>query len=293
MNHNEALEKAKKLLRLSQSSNPHEAALAASRAQEIIDRFKIEKFTLEFEDDKTAPAPDEPIRNFAGDPLDNSGRSETWKIRLAQTIAAQNQCKLYLSRGICIIGRPSDATAVRYLFAWLSREIERLAQDHCAGYGRNYFNNFRIGAAETVALRLREQAEATRQAVRAEAKAPIIEAFRVGGEDGRTFNDLETATIYANERFALDGIVRGIERVVAPQDNSRALMIVEKALANAEKRAADVEAWAKQNMKLRAGSRRSYQGNYSARAAGREAGFKVRMSPSAGSLRSGQKSLGI
>lgn len=291
MNHNEALEKAKKLLRLSQSSNPHEAALAASRAQEIIDRFKIEKFTLEF--DEAAPAPDEPIHNFAGDPLDNSGKADTWKIRLAQMIAKQNQCKLYLNRGICLIGRPSDAAAVRYLFAWLSREIERLAQDHCAGYGRNYFNNFRIGAAETVATRLQEQAEATRQAVRAEAKAPTIEAFRVGGEDGRTFNDLETATIYASERFALDGIVRGIERVTTYQHNSRALMIVEKALANSEKRAADVEAWAKKNMKLRAGSSRRYQGNYSARAAGREAGYKVRMSPSAGNLRSGQKSLGI
>jgi len=294
MNHAEALEKAKKLLRLAQSDNPNESALAASRAQEIIDRFKIEKFALEFDNDKPA-APDEPIKNFEGDPLDDTGRTETWKIRLAMELAKQNQCKIYSHRGLCIIGRPSDATAVRYLFAWLTREIERLAQGSCAGYGRNYFNNFRIGAAETVARRLAEQAEATRQAVRSEAIAEKVQ-FKVVNPDGsaaRIFDDLETATIYEGERYKLDSLRRAIEKLVRPADDSRALMIVEKALANAEKKAADVEAWAKANMKLRSGSRRTFQGNSQAREAGRAAGHSVRMQPSAGSLRSGQKSLGI
>jgi hypothetical protein len=294
MNHTEALEKAKKLLRLAQSDNPNEAALAASRAQEIIDRFKIEKFALEFEDNKPA-APDEPIKNFAGDPLDDSGRAETWKIRLAMELAKQNQCKIYSSGGLCIIGRPSDATAVRYLFAWLTREIDRLAREHCAGYGRNYWNNFRIGAADTVARRLAEQAEATRTAVRREATAEKVQ-FKVVNPDGsaaRIFDDIETATIYEAERYKLDSLRRTIEKLVRPADDSRALMIVEKALANAEKKAADVEAWAKANMKLRAGSRRTYRGNYEAREAGRQAGHSVRMQPSAGNLKSGQKSLGI
>src|SRR4029077_4566600 len=203
MNHDEALEKAKKLLRLSQSTNPHEAALAASRAQEIIDRFKIESISLDLEDKQSAPKPDEPIKDFRADPLDDSGRAETWKYRLASEIAKQNQCKLYSCRGICIIGRPSDATAVRYLCAWLSREIERLARSHCAGYGRNYFNNFRIGAAETVARRLAEQAEARRAALRAEATAEKVR-FKVVNPDGsaaRIFNDLETAQIYEAERY--------------------------------------------------------------------------------------------
>lgn len=47
MNYNEALDKVRKLLRLSESSNPHEAALAASRAQEIMERFKIERLSMD------------------------------------------------------------------------------------------------------------------------------------------------------------------------------------------------------------------------------------------------------
>jgi hypothetical protein len=256
VNHEEALEKAKKLLRLSQSANPHEAALAASRAQEIIDRFKIESISLDLEDKQSAPKPDEPIKDFRSDPLDDSGRAETWKYRLAMEIAKQNQCKLYSCRGICIIGRPSDATAVRYLFAWLSREIERLARQHCAGYGRNYYNNFRIGAAETVARRLAEQKQQTTNTIKQEAIS-------------------KTGTQYDGQQTGL-----------------YALALVENALAQIEKRAADVEAWTKANMKLRSGRSSSYRGNYEARNAGRQAGYSVRIQPSAGNLGSSQRSLG-
>lgn len=291
MNHAEALEKAKKLLRLSQSSNPHEAALAASRAQEIIDRFKIESISLELDDKNAAQMPDEPIKDFRADPLDDSGRAETWKYRLASEIAKQNQCKLYSCRGICIIGRPSDATAVRYLFAWLSREIDRLANAHCAGYGRNYFNNFRIGAAETVARRLAEQKQSTLDTIRAEARNEKV-VFRVGGQDGREFSDLESAKLYEAERRDLDGLIRPIYRFMRPQDNSRAIVLVEQSLAQIEQRAASVDAWTKANVKLRSGKTSGYRGNYEARNAGRQAGHSVRMQPSAGNLKSSQRSLG-
>lgn len=161
MNYQEAIEKAVKLLRLSTSSNPHEAALAASRAQEIIDRFNIEAAALALDGKPTEP--DEPVKDFASDPLDDS--FATWKWRFLATLVKLNGCKAYRSNGLVLVGRPSDVQTVRYFYAWLVREIDTLARKECKGNGRVYSNNWRIGCAETVAERLRGQQKATRQAV--------------------------------------------------------------------------------------------------------------------------------
>lgn len=148
-----------KLLRLSQSNNPHEAALAASRAQELIARhnLNIDGILLRgAEPQKSA----EPVDDFGRDPLD-SGR-DTWRQRLAIAIARQNGCKTFL-RGedvaICLVGRASGVQTVRYMYGYLVREVERLATVECKGCGRTYWNNFRLGCVETIAIRLRRSAE--------------------------------------------------------------------------------------------------------------------------------------
>lgn len=168
MTHAEAIAKVAKLLRLAQSNNPHEAALAASRAQEIMDRFKLQGGDISLDGEAK---PNEPVQHFVHDPLDVDG-SALWKGRLGVTIAKQNQCKLYKSGGTtCLIGRASDVNAVRYIYAWLVREIDRLAERDCKGCGRTYWNNFRHGAVETVCNRLRASAKEVVSAVRAEAVA--------------------------------------------------------------------------------------------------------------------------
>jgi len=135
MTYEEALQKAVKLLRLSQSSNPNEAALAAGKAQEIIDRYNIESVALDMASgDK--PQPDEPIKDFGFDPLDaGTKKISTWSWRLFTVISRGNGCKGYLTRnkggGIAIVGRPSDVQTVRYFYAWLKQEVERLAQRDC------------------------------------------------------------------------------------------------------------------------------------------------------------------
>ncbi|MSU62348.1 MAG: DUF2786 domain-containing protein [Pedosphaera sp.] len=173
MTHQEAIEKAVKLLRLAQSSNPHEAALAASRAQEIMDRFKLEGLSADF-DPRAQPA--EAIEDFRADPLDPGANVETWRARLCHHVAASNECKVYILRtvngsGFAIVGRASDAQTVRYLYSWLKQEVDRLACEHCGGLGRTYWNNFRIGCVETVVERLMESRKATTEAVKAEASA--------------------------------------------------------------------------------------------------------------------------
>ena len=73
MNIDQAIDRARKLFALSTSDNPHEAASAAAKAQEILDRHDISQAMLEADaDDDT----DEPVENFKDKdaPLE-SGRS--------------------------------------------------------------------------------------------------------------------------------------------------------------------------------------------------------------------------
>lgn len=168
MEYSEALDKAAKLLRLSKSSNPNEAALALSKAQEIMERFKIDAASLELDKPQGA-SPDEPIKDFATDPLDN--KTGTWRGRLAVILANQNQCKAYQPSGrLCLVGRPSDVQTVRYFYSWLTNEIDKLTAKECAGNGRTYINNFRLGVVETVSMKLKAQREETYKTMRQETE---------------------------------------------------------------------------------------------------------------------------
>lgn len=169
------LDKVRKLLRLAGNNTaPEEAASAAAMAQELLDRHNLDTAMLEFTDAEPTPSLDEPIQNFADAPLDNGGGSsqlERWKGYLAMTIAAANACKVWRSGPrLMLIGRPSDAETVRYLFGWLSREVEQLATRFGQGQGRTWRNNFRLGVVETIASKLEDQHKVFEQTVRAEAR---------------------------------------------------------------------------------------------------------------------------
>jgi hypothetical protein len=234
MSHDEALEKVRKLLRLAESPNVHEAVLAAGRAQEIMERFKIESLSVESKDSQL---PEEPIRDFDIDPLD--ANYATWKSRLAVALARENQCKVYSGqhaygkRNVSLIGRATDVSTVRYLYAYLIREINRLSDRDCAGCGRTYYNNFRLGAVQEISDRLQQQRKATREKMRVEASLNA--------------------------------------------DNSRALIVLDSALAKLDKRRDDVELWTKTHLSLRCGSGSRITFNGSARDAGRRAGREINL----------------
>ena len=169
-----ALAKAAKLLRLSSSSNPHEAALAASKAQEILDRYKIDRLSINI--DGNSDAPEEPIKDFGFDPLDSSNTAATWRVRLACSLAARNQSKVYLhGSALCLIGRASDVSTVRYMYGYLTREVDRLAKRDCAGCGRTYANNYRLGVVDTISRRLATQERETEEQMKREAEAESSE----------------------------------------------------------------------------------------------------------------------
>jgi hypothetical protein len=173
MTRDEALRKVASLLKLANSNNANEAALAAQRAQEIMAKFKLDAALL---DAGALAEPDEPIVDFArkGAPLHKSARSSGWRVRLAFFVAKANGCVIYLSTGrghsaIQIVGRPSDADTVRYLFAYLANETDRLAEREARGCGRTWANNFRLGVVDTIGTKLGEAQKAVNEAARSES----------------------------------------------------------------------------------------------------------------------------
>lgn len=173
MNRDEAMRKVASLLKLANSNNANEAALAAQRAQEIMDKFHLDSAMLDI-DGGAKVEPDEPIVNFGskGAPLYEANKRSTWRWRLAQEIALANGCRIYLTGGsIQIVGRPSDADTVRYLFAYLMKEVDRLADRESRGCGRTWANNFRLGVVDTIGEKMKEAAQHVREAARQEARA--------------------------------------------------------------------------------------------------------------------------
>lgn len=169
------LAKVQKLLRLSASSNANEAALAAAKAQELIDKYNLSQALLALESAEPVKGlDDEPIVDFAkaGAPLDAPKRLDRWRGYLAGIVARANACKIYYSGNeIALIGRPSDAETVRYLYGFLAREVERLTTEQGQGMGRTWRNNFRLGVVDTISRKVREQHAQFEKDARTAAKA--------------------------------------------------------------------------------------------------------------------------
>ncbi len=152
MDRDKLLDRIKRLLRLAESSNVHEAASAAARAQELMSRHRIEAASLEA--DSTAG-----IVDHRDAPLEASKRLRPWKTHLADAIARANGCRIYLHtrgniRAVVLVGRSEDAELVRMLFAELVKRVEAMTRKHGEGRDRAFCNAFRLGMVVTIGERL-------------------------------------------------------------------------------------------------------------------------------------------
>lgn len=154
-----AREKIRKLLRLAESANVHEAANAAARARTLMDRHRIEAASIEAsaQTDEVCDHPDTPLWSFA--------RPPRWRVGLAAAVAETGGCKIYLRHHLrsvdaILVGRRCDVDDVRFLEGVLATQIERLTRAHARGRGRRWGHAFRLGAVATVAERLERAHEA-------------------------------------------------------------------------------------------------------------------------------------
>lgn len=177
MTYEEAVRKAVGCLKLSKSTNADEAALAASMAQKIIEKYKLDVTALDYDG---AKIDDEPIKDFGfSDPLEKVAYVKSWMIRLATIVARANECRAVFVRAdlteagdsrnrgciIKIVGRPSDASATRYIHSYLRGEVVRLRDENCAGNSNTYKRQFALGVVEAIAVKLKAaNSEAVAQA---------------------------------------------------------------------------------------------------------------------------------
>jgi hypothetical protein len=159
---NVVIERIKKLMALAThpSTNVNEAAQAAARAQELLFRHKLSMADVEIETG---------VREGVGI-LNVDEETELqlkWKMSLMNAVAHGGYCKLVISRPFgdngkrfarfSIIGKPSDAQTVSYMYSFLLNEINRLCDELAAGKGFAFRNSFRVGATTAIYQRLADQ----------------------------------------------------------------------------------------------------------------------------------------
>jgi hypothetical protein len=226
-----ALDKVRKLLELAKSDNVNEAGNAAAMAQELMSKHAISEAMLDVSPDSDEAIEHDVLHQGFGTQL------PTWKGQLGVTLSEVNQCKCFRSGpALNIIGRPSDANTVRYLFGYIAREIDRLAIIESRLRGnveKTWLNNFRLGAVSEVNRRLQEAHAAAKAAMRREADAS---------------DTLGTGT---------------------------ALMRVNNALVKMGQHAGAIQAYGERNLRLRKGSASHSRYDHGARQAGKRAGATI------------------
>lgn len=153
---NAVLDRARKLLALAGSPNPHEAAAAAARANALIREHRLEAWLA---DEQLAES--DPIEDDRAHPIDAARRIRPWRAALAGVLASANGCLAYTlatpGRDVLVlVGRADDRAAVRVLWDALVHQIEWLSATHGPSRDRRWHEAFRLGVVDAVRTRLSE-----------------------------------------------------------------------------------------------------------------------------------------
>lgn len=147
------IEKIKGLLRLAQSKDVHEAAAAVKAAENLISKFRIDEADLNINQDKKS----EPVEDI--NILYETARIVSWKSTLAIILADHYGCAIF-NDGIYdssksklgkinryrLVGHQSDLDLTRFMFGWITAEIERLTKRNCKGLGHITSASYAQGA---------------------------------------------------------------------------------------------------------------------------------------------------
>lgn len=157
MNISDVIAKVIKLLSLSTSSNANEAANATSAANKLIDAYRLSQADLENHSQVTESVVEDDEHAYV------SGRVTRWKEKLLQTLASHygaviwNDCHYPSGRLVTrhrLVGRRSDIEVIKFLFAYISSECQRLCDLEGKGKGKVFCNSYCIGFVNGIALQL-------------------------------------------------------------------------------------------------------------------------------------------
>lgn len=208
------LDRLRKLHALSKSDNPHEAALAAQLAQQMMIEHHLEEFDLTHD----AQRPEEPIEDHGSIDPTATGRRRLpgWQTHLANAVARSFDCRVYVmpAVSISIVGRKTDVEAARYTFLMLVRTLTRMTDDAwnqeqgSRDQARRWKTAFRLGAVQSIRERLRtsmKEAVATVPRERALALVRRDEAVEQWVDGNLNLHAARTTTTYVRP----DGFAAG------------------------------------------------------------------------------------
>jgi len=107
------LDKIKKLLALSTSSNPNEAASAAAKAQALLAQYNLELSQVEAHGGEASDYGQQDVA---------VGGVSRWRKTLMLVLARPNFCAVVSYKGterVSIVGEPHNLEAVKYLYKYL------------------------------------------------------------------------------------------------------------------------------------------------------------------------------
>jgi len=159
----DVIEKVKKLLALSKSSNVNEAANAMAAANRLLDEYRLSEADIIGSDSSLDPIIEDDSYVY------ETGRISPWKQNLVMTLSSHYGCAVFnncyypegrkVSR-YKLLGRKSDIQIVQYMFAYLVLECQRLSDAEVKGQGKvvvfSYCNGFVSGIAEQLHLSRKE-----------------------------------------------------------------------------------------------------------------------------------------
>ena len=202
----EVLDKIAKLLSLATSSNEHEAALAASRAAELMTRWQVGSAEVAVGLDPTRDElTSETLYRVTG------ADSYDWRGQLMYTLAKQFQCSIYYTTagglGLHLVGKPTKVQALVQVYEYMMRAISRLALSGYAeaAYGRHptetgprqWLTSFKWGAVSTVSGIIDVEQRALRVTLQPSALARIDRDEK----DTKDFmNQLRITTVRSSHR---------------------------------------------------------------------------------------------
>lgn len=172
------IDKIKKLLRLAKSSNEHEAALAAARAQEMLSKYNLDETEL-VEREIPKEAGTASVHNVVKKPA-------SWVFLLASSVSAAFDCQYYHSSlgRVVFVGVDCDHEIASWTFAYLYRSINRLAaafmgksqQRRLTAKGKKKVRlSYCLGCTDVVKHKLNQQKERT--PITTTALVPVKEAL--------------------------------------------------------------------------------------------------------------------
>lgn len=175
----------------------HEAATAAKTAQELIAKYRLSQAELM---QTQAGVTQEEIVHKPEFFLYQSERRSAWREYLAGELCRLNHCRILLWTSYSIlskkqvsyrvIGGESDIQVCSYFFQYLSREIERLAEESKKNgllSGKSQMHGFKVGAAQEVIRRMKQAQQEVRNGVAGAVQTAAMVKVDARGEEVETW----------------------------------------------------------------------------------------------------------